>query len=99
MTRRHIAIVAALIAFTPLTVRGQKFTSDYTPAHGNPMTNPIRRLNTQTASVGSQANDAENSCQSWAVPANALAADGQSIRITAHGYLNANGHPKTMRLY
>jgi hypothetical protein len=35
MTRRHIAIVAALIAFTPITVRGQNFISDYTPAHGS----------------------------------------------------------------
>jgi hypothetical protein len=99
MTRRRIAIVAALIAFIPITVRGQKFISDYTPGHGNPMTNQIQRLNTQTTTVGSQANDAENSCQSWTLPANTLAADGQSIRITAHGYLNGNGHPKTMRLY
>lgn len=99
MTKRRLAGIAALIVFIPLGVWGQKFISDYTPPPNGRPTTGLVRLSTQVASVGSQANDHENTCQSWTLPANTLTGDGQSIRITAHGYLNPNGHPKTMRLY
>lgn len=99
MRKRRLAIIAGLLVFASPAVLGQKFVSDYTPPPGGRPTNPMVRLNTQVASVGSQVNENENTCQSWTVPANTLAGDGQSIRITTHGYLNPNGHPKTMRLY
>jgi hypothetical protein len=99
MTGRRLALVAVMIVSFAPAVWGQKFVSDYTPSSGGRSSNAEVRLDTQVASVGSQANENENTCQSWTLPANTLADDGQSIRITAHGYLNPNGHPKTMRLY
>lgn len=56
-------------------------------------------LNAQTASVATGTGTAEQTLQTYTMPANTLSAAGQAVRVTCWGTTAANGNNKTMKLY
>lgn len=59
----------------------------------------VRRLHSSFTQTGNDANTNEKDLGTYALPANTLASDGQSIRMKAWGTLAANSNSKTVRLY